>query len=70
MKLIPLLLSCLLVACASTAEKAPPETIAAAAPLQVDPDEARRICLDRLAAARSRGAAHWAMYDQCLKEPH
>ena len=70
MRHIPLVLACLLTACAATTDKAPVEQVAAGAPLQVDADEARRICLDRLAVARSRGAAHWAMYDQCLKEPH
>ena len=31
-------------------------------------EEVRQSCLSRMYTARSRGAVHWQIYDNCLKE--
>ena len=31
-------------------------------------EEARHMCLSRMYTARMRGAVHWQIYDNCLKE--
>jgi hypothetical protein len=70
MRTLLFLACCGLAACATRNEAPPPVQVAASETLHVDADEARRACLDRMANARSRGAAHWMLYEHCLKEPH
>jgi hypothetical protein len=42
-------------------------TTSAPAP-RLSPEEARQSCLSRMYTARSRGAVHWQIFDNCLKE--
>jgi len=35
---------------------------------RLSPEEARQACLARMYTARSRGAVHWHIYENCLKD--
>jgi len=60
--LLPLLPACLvflLAGCATPVAKPLPKAGA---------DEVRQQCLARMYSSRSRGAVHWQIYENCLKE--
>jgi hypothetical protein len=50
-------------ACATPAPAPGPAT----AP-RLTPEEIRQTCLSRMYTARSRGAVHWQIYENCLKD--
>lgn len=60
-----ILLTCLTLA--SLAACATPATAPAPVP-KLSPEEARQTCLSRMYMARSRGAVHWQIYENCLKD--
>lgn len=60
-------LICLAAACLGACAAPAPAPGPAAAP-RLTPEEVRQTCLSRMYTARSRGAVHWHIYENCLKD--